>query len=86
MKVTGAEIIQPTIVEAHSFLAWKDEAFLLWQKWASLYPSTSPSAAVLSQIGHTYYLINVVDNNYIHDTLFDLFTHSPSRAWSDLAN
>tara|TARA_Y100001960_G_scaffold33863_1_gene30449 strand:- start:57 stop:1112 length:1056 start_codon:yes stop_codon:yes gene_type:complete len=34
----GQEILQPTIVDARSFLIWKDEAFGLWiNDWASIY-------------------------------------------------
>ena len=34
----GKEIVQPTIVERISFLAWKDEAFRLGQTATHLYP------------------------------------------------
>ncbi|CAN0337722.1 unnamed protein product, partial [Discosporangium mesarthrocarpum] len=34
----GREIVQPTVVDAASFRAWKDEAFELWlTQWASAY-------------------------------------------------
>ncbi|RCH80484.1 hypothetical protein CU098_002933, partial [Rhizopus stolonifer] len=33
----GKEIVQPTIVEAVAFTAWKDEAFELWNRWARIY-------------------------------------------------
>ncbi len=26
----GKEVVQPTVVDTQSFLAWKDEAFILW--------------------------------------------------------
>lgn len=61
----GTELIQPTVVEAISFLAWKDEAFQLGAQWAALYTKTSPaSAELISGIMNTYYLVNVVQNDY----------------------
>ena len=39
-----SEILQPTIVDTQSFLAWKDEAFMLWQTyWQSIYEKNSKS-------------------------------------------
>lgn len=53
----GTEIIQPTVVEAMSFLAWKDEAFELGAQWGQLYAKTSPATETLIKgIMDTYYL------------------------------
>eukprot|EP00842_Homolaphlyctis_polyrhiza_P004486 jgi/Hompol1/5038/HPOL_004130-RA len=60
----GQEIVQPTIVESVSFLAWKDEAFELWKQWGLLYGETSNSRNIVSQIASTWFLVNIVDNNY----------------------
>ncbi|KAL1925667.1 uncharacterized protein VTP21DRAFT_550 [Calcarisporiella thermophila] len=60
----GKEIVQPTIVEHASFLAWKDEAFELWQEWAKLYPAGSKSRDLIERISNEYYLINIVHNDY----------------------
>lgn len=61
----GKEIIQPTVVDPVSFIAWKDEAFGLWiEKWASLYEKDSPSHAVIDKICKNYYLVNLVDNDF----------------------
>ncbi|KAF0499937.1 methylenetetrahydrofolate reduct [Gigaspora margarita] len=62
----GKEIIQPTIVEAVSFMAWKDEAFELWNEWAKIYDPDSLSAKLISQIADNWYLINIVHNDF-HD-------------------
>ncbi|KAF8892152.1 methylenetetrahydrofolate reductase-domain-containing protein [Infundibulicybe gibba] len=62
----GKEIIQPTIVEAVSFMAWKDEAFELGQQWAKLYDTNSPSRRLISQLMDTCFLVNVVHNDF-HD-------------------
>jgi len=63
----GQEILQPTIVDARSFLIWKDEAFGLWiNDWASIYNEKSDSYNLLHQIHDSYYLVNIVDNNFIN--------------------
>ncbi|KAF8817427.1 methylenetetrahydrofolate reduct [Phlegmacium glaucopus] len=63
----GKEIIQPTIVEAVSFMAWKDEAFELGQQWAKLYEPDSPSNKLITEIMDTSFLVNVVHNDF-HDS------------------
>lgn len=60
----GKEIIQPTIVEAVSFMAWKDEAFELGQQWAKMYEPDSPSRKLISDIMDTSFLVNVVHNDF----------------------
>jgi len=68
------EIIQPTIVDVDSFMAWKDEAFALWQsQWAAIYDKDSTSYAVIQEIHDTYYLVNVVDNDYVNGDMFAFF-------------
>ena len=56
----------------------QDEAFMLWQThWASLYPPSSPSHAIISQIQDTYYLVNLVDNEYVEgNVLFEVIGRS----------
>ena len=64
------EIIQPTIVDTRSFLIWKDEAFSLWMNdWASIYEAKSRSYKLLKEIYDTYYLVNIVDNDYVDGDL-----------------
>lgn len=55
----GKEIVQPTIVETISFLAWKDEAYRLGIDWAKCYPASSPSRQLIDKIMDTWYLINI---------------------------
>lgn len=60
------EIIQPTIVDYESFLIWKQDAFSLWiNEWANIYDKESKSYKLLEQIYNSYYLVFIVDNNYI---------------------
>jgi len=63
----GREIIQPTIVELASFLAWKDEAFSLWNVWKDLYEDNSKAYNIIDKVSNEYYLINIVDNNFQRD-------------------
>ena len=64
----GKEILQPTVVDPISFNFWKDEAFALWrEQWQTLYEEGSPSYNVLQDIIDNYYLVNLVDNDFIKD-------------------
>ena len=55
----GKEIVQPTIVEAISFMAWKDEAFRLGADWASCHAAGSPTRILLENIVTDWYLVNI---------------------------
>ncbi|KAJ5599278.1 hypothetical protein N7450_000345, partial [Penicillium hetheringtonii] len=70
----GREIIQPTIVETISFLAWKDEAYALGDDWAKCHDAASPSRKLIQQVMDDWWLVNIVDNDF-HRTsaVFDLF-------------
>ncbi|CAH9075565.1 unnamed protein product [Cuscuta epithymum] len=68
------EIIQPTVVDPASFFIWKDEAFETWSKsWGQLYPESDLSRKLLDEIENTYFLVSLVDNDYIHGDLFGIF-------------
>lgn len=67
----GQEIAQPTVVEANSFMAWKDEAFQLWNEWSNLYSLESHTHKLLEEINQSWFLMNIVDNNFQNtDTFF----------------
>ncbi len=55
----GKEIVQPTIVETISFLAWKDEFFKLGTEWARCYGATSPSRQLIDRLMGSWYLVNI---------------------------
>merc|ERR1719159_699992 len=84
----GREIQQPTVVDAASFRAWKDEAFALWDMFQEVNAENESMKRVVSNIADTWYLVNVVDNNFLSGDLFkgmiDLTSGaaSPVRAWS----
>lgn len=68
------EILQPTIVDHSSFKAWKTEAFSLWlQEWAVIYDEDSEAFDLLHSIHDEYFLVNVVDNDFVGGDLFRVF-------------
>ncbi|KAK9842943.1 hypothetical protein WJX74_004685 [Apatococcus lobatus] len=68
------EVIQPTVVDPQSFNVWKDEAFQLWtSEWGSLYEEGSKSRKVIDKVASTYFLVSVVDNDYINGNLYQAF-------------
>ncbi|KAI0792185.1 methylenetetrahydrofolate reduct [Abortiporus biennis] len=70
----GKEIVQPTIVEAISFMAWKDEAYELGNQWAQYYEPDSPTRKLISSLMDTSLLVNVVHNDYKKpDAIFEPF-------------
>jgi methylenetetrahydrofolate reductase (NADPH) len=69
----GMEIIQPTVVDSESFLVWKTEAFALWDQWGHIYDENSKSRQLIQQIHDSWFLVNVVDNNYINGDIFAIF-------------
>eukprot|EP01025_Chloroclados_australasicus_P043233 TRINITY_DN4609_c0_g1_i1.p1 TRINITY_DN4609_c0_g1~~TRINITY_DN4609_c0_g1_i1.p1 ORF type:complete len:599 (-),score=81.18 TRINITY_DN4609_c0_g1_i1:270-2066(-) len=67
----GKEIIQPTVVEPNSFMVWKDEAFELWiTEWGNLYEESSDSWKILKEVQDNWWLVSVVENDYIGGDLF----------------
>lgn len=61
----GKEIVQPTIVELVSFIAWKDEAFELGHQWAEVYSTIEPrSAKLIHEVMDSWYLVNIVNNDF----------------------
>jgi methylenetetrahydrofolate reductase (NADPH) len=70
----GKEIIQPTIVDSNSFMIWKDEAFDLWlNEWRSLYPEASAPWELLTKIYNEFFLVNVVENDYVSGDIYKVF-------------
>ncbi|XP_028548127.1 probable methylenetetrahydrofolate reductase, partial [Dendrobium catenatum] len=53
---------------------WKDEAFEIWTRgWACLFPEADPSRALLEEVQRSYYLVSLVDNDFIHGDVFAAF-------------
>lgn len=68
-----SEIKQPTVVDPVAFLSWKDECFSLLLTWADIYPEDSVSAGLIHTIYDDYFLVNIVDNDFVNGDLFSLF-------------
>ncbi|KAI6879235.1 methylenetetrahydrofolate reductase 2 [Hortaea werneckii] len=70
----GKEIVQPTIVETISFLAWRDEFYHLGSEWAKCYDEGSRSKNLIKEITESWYLVNIVDNDFRNERgIFPLF-------------
>lgn len=84
----GEEIVQPTIVERTSFLAWKDEAYSLISEWVRIFESDLAKefikgketevhnfAEFMRKFGDEFVLCNIVNNNFTDDVkaLFNVF-------------
>jgi len=70
----GNEVKQPTVVDPEVFVIWKDEAFALWtSEWSDLYPKDSPSHKLIEEIADTFYLVNILDNDFTSDNIFAIF-------------
>lgn len=68
------EIIQPTVVDPDAFLEWKKEAFALWlSSWATAYEPDSPASELIHDIHDTYFLVNLVDNDFLGGDIFAVF-------------
>jgi hypothetical protein len=76
----GREVVQPTVVDPECFLAWKVEAFELWQsQWAAIYDEDSLAREVVEDIHDAYFLVNLVDNDFIHGDVFAVFEDAAAR-------
>eukprot|EP01134_Creolimax_fragrantissima_P007785 CFRG7785T1 len=72
------EVLQPTIVDPASFMAWKDEAFSLWlDVWQSMFngPDEQKARETIKKISEEFYLVNVVDHDFCKGNIFAVFEH-----------
>jgi methylenetetrahydrofolate reductase (NADPH) len=68
------EVVQPTVVSKDAFLVWKDEAFGLWlSQWKSIYEEGSESAKLVQSVHDSYWLVTIVDHDYINGNIFSVF-------------
>lgn len=66
----GKEVIQPTVVDHKAFLIWKDEIFSQWiDPWAIIYGADSDSFHFLKRCHDNFYLVNIVDNDFVDGDL-----------------
>ena len=58
------------MVDHNAFLIWKNEAFSSWiDNWSIIYGLDSPQFNFLLKCHDSFYLVNVVDNDYIEGDL-----------------
>ncbi|RKP40273.1 MTHFR-domain-containing protein [Dimargaris cristalligena] len=60
----GREVVQASMVDRDGFLAWKDEAFQIWDEWAKLSPPGSATERFLRATSEDIWLVNVVYNDF----------------------
>ncbi|KAJ2710879.1 methylenetetrahydrofolate reductase 1, partial [Coemansia spiralis] len=69
----GRAVVQPTLIDKVSFLAWRAEAFRTWREWADMFAADSDERAFLERTADECWLVNVVDNEYKSSAIWDLF-------------
>jgi len=72
----GKEILQPTVVDPDAFVVWKNEAFALWEtQWKAIFDKSKEeeSTKILDSIQKNYYLVSVVDNDFINGNIWNVF-------------
>lgn len=70
----GKEIVQPTIVETVSFLAWRDEFYHLGEEWSKCYDEGSEARRLIREVTETWFLVNIVHNDFRRErAIFELF-------------
>ena len=69
------EVLQPTILDPHIFKTWwKEEAFGVWiNEWGTLYEKQSESFLLLENIMNSYYLVHVLENDFVEGNLEKVF-------------
>lgn len=69
------EIVQTTVVDPKTFHIWKAEAFSHWlDRWAVIYDKESKTYEYLKTIHDSYYLVNVVENDFIEGNLSEILS------------
>jgi len=72
----NAEVKQPCVADFESFLAWKDEAFALWDEWAAIFEGSEGNAqrTLIQEIQSVWFLVAVLDNDFVGGDLFSKLT------------
>ena len=66
----GKEILQPTVVDHTAFFMWSKELFdHIKNEWMTIYKSDSKSYEIIQTLHDNYYLVNVVDNDFVNGNL-----------------
>lgn len=76
----GREVKQPTVVDPAAFLAWRDEAFVLWgEAWAGIYEADSDAREHLEAMRDECFLLCVVDDDFVGGDVFAVFDNAARR-------
>ncbi|KAJ3451370.1 methylenetetrahydrofolate reductase [Anaeramoeba flamelloides] len=69
--VFSHSIIQTTVADPYTFHhSWRKEAFALWLwQWGYKYKDGSKSRKIIQNIHDTYFLVYIVDNDFIHSSV-----------------
>lgn len=60
----------------------QEECFNLWRKrWIDLVEEGSPSRVFLEKCYNTYWLVNLVDNDFVQGDIFSIFSDVIDRDW-----
>ncbi|CAI2359750.1 unnamed protein product [Moneuplotes crassus] len=66
----GQEVAQPTVVDHTAFYLWSEELFQhIKEEWIPLYEKESKTSEVLTSLHDNYYLVNIVDNDFVNGDL-----------------
>ena len=61
------EIVTPTIIEAVSFKAWREEAFGIWAEWQRVFPPGTASSKLLEKVRKDYWLVSVIHHGFLEE-------------------
>ena len=65
------EILQPTVFDSETFVVWSEEAFGLWTNaWATFTTMKLTPCSLIYDIHDTYYLVAIIDDEYVNCELF----------------
>ena len=66
-------------------MAWKAEAFALWRTiWADAYDEDSETRALLYDIHDTYFLVSVVDNDFVSGDIWRVFAEAALEGYPEV--
>lgn len=67
------EVAQPTVVDHTAFYIWAKELFeTIKEEWLPIYDKESKSAEVIKSLHDNYFLVNIVDNDFVGGNLDEI--------------